>query len=65
MIKYIALALAAIIAVPVYCRPGGRYRILGLGHGRGSPTTRHKARAKYARRYHTARAAARPRSWPT
>ena len=52
MIKQISLALAAIIAVPAYCGPVAATDYWDWNLGSGSPTTRQKARAKYAKRYH-------------
>ena len=54
MIKYIALALAAAIAVPAYSGPVVATDYWDWSIGDGNPTTRNKhsrARAKYARRY--------------
>jgi hypothetical protein len=52
MIKQISLALAAIIAVPAYCGPVAATDYWDWNLGTGNPTTRQKARAKYAKRYH-------------
>ena len=53
MSKYIALAIAAIIAVPAYCAPVAATEYWDWALADGNPTTRnkHTARAKYARRH--------------
>jgi hypothetical protein len=52
MIKYISLALAAIIAVPAYSSPVVASDYWDWSLADGNPTTRNKrARVKYAKRY--------------
>ncbi|MDP1907949.1 MAG: hypothetical protein Q8K85_06585 [Hyphomicrobium sp.] len=54
MSKYIALAIAAIIAVPAYCAPVAATEYWDWAMADGNPTTRNKharTRSKYARRY--------------
>ena len=52
MIKYVTLALAAAIAVPVYSSPVVASDYWDWNMASGSPTTRQKARAKYAKRHY-------------
>ena len=51
MIKQISLALAVIVAVPVYSGPVFATDYWDWSLGTGNPTARQKARAKYAKRY--------------